>query len=204
MLIVLFLVTPDVSSILAATLNNIRFKNPPSPLLSQRADINPEILCNDTKRPENCRNDVTCDCTYLQALPLNSLLEIKLSDCTSGPNLSHPFHLHGGVFQILNIGHFNTNNHGDDIDKNDIINQNSHNPPFKDTIAIPHNGYVILRAWFTNPGYWFFHCHFLYHIVIGMSMTFQIGTEEQIPMVPPNFPTCGHFETKISNLAEKL
>lgn len=40
-------------------------------------------------------------------------------------------------------------------------------------------------------GSWMFHCHFLYHIVIGMNLILQVGTQADLPPVPPGFPTCG-------------
>ena len=41
-------------------------------------------------------------------------------------------------------------------------------------------------------GYWFMHCHFLFHIAIGMNLVIHVGTQADLPPVPPNFPTCGH------------
>lgn len=40
-------------------------------------------------------------------------------------------------------------------------------------------------------GFWLFHCHFLFHITIGMNLILQVGTHADLPPVPPNFPTCG-------------
>ncbi|TMW45004.1 hypothetical protein DOY81_009915 [Sarcophaga bullata] len=39
--------------------------------------------------------------------------------------------------------------------------------------------------------FWLFHCHFLFHIVIGMNLILQVGTTADLPPVPPGFPTCG-------------
>lgn len=47
-----------------------------------------------------------------------------------------------------------------------------------------HN-FFIYRAWL-------FHCHFLFHIVIGMNLVLHVGTQADLPPVPPNFPTCGN------------
>ncbi|GLH11106.1 Laccase 2 [Gryllus bimaculatus] len=46
---------------------------------------------------------------------------------------------------------------------------------------------------FRSAGYWLFHCHFLFHIVIGMNTIMHVGTHADLPPVPPNFPTCGDF-----------
>lgn len=41
-------------------------------------------------------------------------------------------------------------------------------------------------------GFWLFHCHFQFHILIGMNLVFHIGTQADLPPVPEGFPTCGH------------
>lgn len=30
----------------------------------------------------------------------------------------------------------------------------------KDTVPVPPNGFAVIRMKATNPGFWFFHCHF--------------------------------------------
>jgi len=47
-------------------------------------------------------------------------------------------------------------------------------------------------------GYWLFHCHFLFHIVIGMNTIIHVGTHADLPPVPHNFPRCGDFLPPIS------
>jgi len=42
-------------------------------------------------------------------------------------------------------------------------------------------------------GYWLFHCHFIYHQMIGMDILLQVGNQEDIPPVPKNFPKCGQY-----------
>lgn len=56
---------------------------------------------------------------------------------------------------------------------------NNKNPVFKNP------------PFFSLIGSWLFHCHFLYHIVIGMNLILQVGTQADLPPVPPGFPTCG-------------
>ncbi|KAJ8951038.1 hypothetical protein NQ314_007738 [Rhamnusium bicolor] len=68
----------------------------------------------------------------------------------------------------------------------------------KDTIAVPNNGYVVLRFRADNPGFWLFHCHFLFHIVIGMNLIFQVGSLSDLPPVPEGFPTCGDHRPQIT------
>lgn len=60
----------------------------------------------------------------------------------------------------------------------------------------------ITRYFQTNSrfilGYWLFHCHFLFHIVIGMNLVLHVGAQADLPPVPDNFPTCGDFLPPIS------
>lgn len=48
-----------------------------------------------------------------------------------------------------------------------------------------------MKLFIIFAGYWLFHCHFLFHIVIGMNLILHVGTHADLPPVPPNFPTCG-------------
>lgn len=160
-------------------------------------------------------------CTYLTCkfFPLLFLVQ--------QPNLSHPFHLHGYGFSVVGIGRspdmtvkkINLK-HALDLDRRGLLNRQYNLPPTKDTIAVPNNGYVVLRFRADNPGksasskyekknfhfyynfffffflssftgFWLFHCHFLFHIVIGMNLILQVGTNADLPPVPPGFPTCG-------------
>lgn len=52
---------------------------------------------------------------------------------------------------------------------------------------------------------WLFHCHFLFHVTIGMNLILHVGTQADLPPVPPNFPTCGdHLYVKLALTIEKL
>lgn len=127
------------------------------------------------------------------------------------PNLSHPFHLHGYVFNVIGIGRSPDRNvqkinlkHALDLDRQGLLHRQYNLPPAKDTIAVPNNGYVVLRFRADNPGFWLFHCHFLFHIVIGMNLVLQVGTHADLPPVPPNFPTCGDHLPEISTIVNKI
>jgi hypothetical protein len=104
------------------------------------------------------------------------------------PNLSHPFHLHGYAFNVIGIGRSPDQNvkkinlkHALDLDRQGLLHRQFNLPPAKDTIAVPNNGYVVLRFRANNPGFWLFHCHFLFHIVIGMNLVLQVGTHSDLP-----------------------
>ncbi|KAH8275900.1 hypothetical protein KR026_000389 [Drosophila bipectinata] len=166
-------------------------------MLSQFNDIPKEYYCNGDNRPSNCGEN--CQCTHKIDIPLNSIVEIILVDEVQQINISHPFHLHGTSFYVLGLGRSPDMNikrmnlkHALDLDQRGMLKRQYLKPGLKDTVAVPNNGYAVLRFRADNPGFWLFHCHFQYHIVIGMNLVFQIGTQKDIPPVPPNFPRCGN------------
>lgn len=71
--------------------------------------------------------------------------------------LYHPFHLHGYAFNVMGAGIPN-NGAGvtvDDIKRMDargLLPRKMTSPHFKDTVAIPNNGYAIVRFRADNPG----------------------------------------------------
>lgn len=69
-------------------------------------------------------------------------------------------------------------------------------PPYKDTVVLPYPGYVKLRFRADNPGFWLLHCHFDWHLPIGMSLIIQVGEIEQMPKAPENFPRCRNYLPK--------
>jgi FtsP/CotA-like multicopper oxidase with cupredoxin domain len=62
--------------------------------------------------------------------------------------MTHPMHLHGHFFEIVN-------GHGD-------------HQPLKHTVRVLPGGYVDLDLTADAPGDWAFHCHLLYHMHAGM------------------------------------
>jgi FtsP/CotA-like multicopper oxidase with cupredoxin domain len=67
--------------------------------------------------------------------------------------MSHPMHLHGHVFQVLDI------------------NGTPITGAVRDTILVPPKATVKVAFDATNPGLWAFHCHNLYHMAAGMFAT---------------------------------
>ncbi|KAI9272916.1 multicopper oxidase-domain-containing protein [Phascolomyces articulosus] len=78
---------------------------------------------------------------------------------------THPFHLHGHVFQIVGKG-------DGYYDNNSSIPLNTTNPMRRDTIQVPGEGFAIVRFRADNPGIWFFHCHIEWHLETGLAATF--------------------------------
>lgn len=79
----------------------------------------------------------------------------------------------------------------EDLPKNRRIKNK--NPPFKDTILIPNPGYARLKFRASNPGFWLGHCHFDWHLVIGMAVIFQVGELDEMEKTPKHFNSCHDF-----------
>jgi FtsP/CotA-like multicopper oxidase with cupredoxin domain len=77
-------------------------------------------------------------------------IDLVMHNMTS---MSHPMHLHGHYFKVVNIN-------GTEVDG-----------ALRDTILVPSDNQVTLRFDANNPGTWPLHCHHLYHMNAGMMGT---------------------------------
>jgi iron transport multicopper oxidase len=91
------------------------------------------------------------------------MIEIVINNLDTG---SHPFHLHGHVFQLVGRGDgvYDVNN--------SAVEWYLDNPSRRDTIEVPAKTFVLLRFRADNPGVWFFHCHIEWHLESGLAATF--------------------------------
>lgn len=142
---------------LTSLIDEISFAQPPYPLLSQYYDNDPNIFCNGDKRPADC--GIYCSCVHKIDIPLNAIVEIVLVDEVQQPNISHPFHLHGYSFHVIGMGRSPDKSvqkinlkHALDLNRRGLLKRNLHVHPLKDNVAVPNNGYVILRFKADNPG----------------------------------------------------
>ncbi|KAJ1538953.1 ferroxidase fet3 [Cladochytrium tenue] len=86
--------------------------------------------------------------------------EIVIDNTDSG---SHPFHLHGHTFQIVDI------NDERSYDPTNVSYIES--PMRRDTVTVPGGGYAVIRFVNDNPGVWLFHCHIEWHLQAGLAAT---------------------------------
>lgn len=149
-----------------ATINRIANVHSTVPALTQ--DDSDVVYCNAEKLPKE--SDIGLDkqpvylCTHQIELQLGKVYDIVLIDMTSVPdNASHPFHLHGHVFQVISMGN-------KDQLKHDEYVKSAHPPIIKDTVTLPKGGFVKIRFRATNPGYWVCHCTIF--ILIFMNTAF--------------------------------
>lgn len=66
-------------------------------------------------------------------------------------------------------------------------------PTVKDTIAVPSGGFARIRFKASNPGYWFFHCHYEWHMHVGMRAIVRVGQKSDMKTPPKDFPKCGNY-----------
>ncbi len=69
--------------------------------------------------------------------------------------MSHPMHLHGHSFQVIEI------------------NSKPLNGALRDTVLVPPKTSVTVAFDANNPGIWYLHCHILWHLAAGMATLVQ-------------------------------
>jgi FtsP/CotA-like multicopper oxidase with cupredoxin domain len=79
-------------------------------------------------------------------------VELAMSNSTM---MSHPMHLHGHIFQVV------------EIDGRRLSGA------MRDTMLVPPKSLVTIAFDANNPGLWAFHCHLLYHAQAGMFSTLR-------------------------------
>ena len=214
---------------LPANINGRLFQFPTFSLATQPDDLNQEgslNLCPSS--PYSCFDG--CECTHIQEIPFAKTIRFVLA---SIGDQTHPIHLHGHSFWVVDSGYGYYNSSTGFLEKstNDLSclkNQSDFNnidkqlcttitwrdgyrpsirlnsyTPRKDTILVPAGGYVVIQFRSDNPGYWFFHCHIQEHLLEGMAMVIAVDPLRQNPP-PYGLRTCGNFDWTLSEFLEKL
>lgn len=114
--------------------------------------------CNANNLPDKYDlakdNRTIYHCTHLIPLELDKVYEFLLIDDTTDELVSHPIHMHGYGFQVIDMGTL------DQLEADETpFAKSSHPPVIKDTVTIPKHGFVRIRLRTSNPGYWMLHCH---------------------------------------------
>ncbi|KAI8318259.1 hypothetical protein GQ54DRAFT_267157 [Martensiomyces pterosporus] len=103
--------------------------------------------------------------TNAHVLKYGEVIEVVLWSATF---VTHPFHLHGHTFQIVEKGFVNDTTGA----LRYKVPQSKHSPLRRDTVVVRRWEYVIIRFKADNPGVWLFHCHFDVHMGLGMALVF--------------------------------
>ncbi|CRL07208.1 CLUMA_CG020191, isoform A [Clunio marinus] len=176
--------------------NNISFAYPSFPLLLEPNRVHDEFFCDEKSiKNESCFQYDTktiCRCIHRIKFKLNSIAELIVVNIYD--KITHPIHLHGHKFHIMDSGLLRENITEEDVRNGAIPLKNKYKrPPYKDTVVLPYPGYVRLRFRANNPGYWLLHCHFDWHLVIGMALMIQVGEITDMRQPPENFPRCHNY-----------
>ncbi|KAI8121740.1 hypothetical protein FF38_00341 [Lucilia cuprina] len=186
---------------IVGAINNLSLVFPDYPPLTQPEDIDESQFCDDLNWPAKCAGNHLCPCIHRLQVERNSIVELIIVDESENVGrMHHPFHLHGYRFMVTGLGQ-----HPDGVpmsiqrakqmERNRMLPRDYFNarPPFKDTISIPSRGYAVIRFRATNPGFWLMHCHYEWHLAIGMGLILQVGTPQQMVTAPSDFPRCGNY-----------
>ncbi|GAQ34224.1 ferroxidase fet3 [Aspergillus tubingensis] len=136
------------------------------------------------------------DYTHSVVLEKDQIVEIILNNGDTG---THPFHLHGHAFQMIDRyppygPHFYDYADGDPI----TYNASNHTafpeyPPRRDTFVLPPQGYFVVRFKADNPGVWFFHCHIDWHLAQGLAMVFieaPLAIQSSVTIPQQHYEVC--------------
>ncbi|XP_019073404.1 putative laccase-9 [Vitis vinifera] len=183
---------------LAASLNNITFMDPTSSILLAYYRHTSGVYTTDFPDYPPSYYNFTGDtypppmsvlATKVKVLNYNESVEIIVQGTNlQGQGEDHPLHLHGYTFYVVGMGRGNFNNETDPKWYNLV------DPPERDTITVPKNGWVALRFLANNPGVWLWHCHFDRHLTWGMDTAFIVknGETPETSILPPlaYMPSC--------------
>lgn len=178
-----------------ATANNISFLYPSFPLLLEREHVREEMFCDgESVSNKECTllgGQKVCRCIHRLKFKLGTIAELIVVNVAD--KLSHPMHLHGHKFHVMDMGMLRANMTVSEVKDGAIPRINHRRPAYKDTVLLPYPGFVRLRFRANNPGYWLFHCHFDWHLPIGMAVMIQVGEASEMREPPDNFPRCYNF-----------
>ncbi|KAF3789372.1 putative laccase-9 [Nymphaea thermarum] len=183
----------------AASINNISFETPQIDILdAYYAGIRGVFRKNFPSSPPYIFNFTADSFPMVLEIPKpgTKVKVLKYGECVElvfqGTNLvageDHPLHLHGFSFYVVGSGFGNYDPVKDPLEYNLV------DPPFKNTVSVPRNGWVALRFIANNPGVWFMHCHLERHLSWGMDAVFIVrdgeAPDERLLPRPPNMPRC--------------
>ncbi|CAD5167969.1 unnamed protein product [Musa acuminata subsp. malaccensis] len=126
--------------------------------------------------------------TKLYPLKYGSVVQLVLQGTNIFAGEEHPMHIHGYHFYVLATGFGNFD------PARDSARFNLVDPPLRNTVGVPVNGWAVIRFVADNPGVWLVHCHLDVHITWGLAMAFLVenGVGELQSLLPPpaDLPLC--------------
>ncbi|KAK8552846.1 hypothetical protein V6N12_041420 [Hibiscus sabdariffa] len=183
----------------AASMNNVSFVLPRNfSLLQAHQQGIPGVFTTDFPGNPPVKFDYTGNVsrslyqpitgTKLYKLKFGSRVQVVVQDTNIVGAENHPIHLHGYDFYIIAEGFGNFD------PKKDTSKFNLVDPPLRNTVSVPANGWAVIRFVADNPGVWLMHCHLDVHINWGLAMAFLVengvGELQSLPPPPPDLPLC--------------
>ncbi|XP_072990289.1 laccase-15-like [Typha latifolia] len=186
-------------TILKASLNNNSFEFPKVDILeayyyhtkgffTTTFPSKPPLYYNFTADDQPTRLLVPSMGTRVRVLNYGARVEIVFQGTSLVLAEDHPLHLHGYSFYVMGRGFGNFDR------KRDPLGYNYVDPPKKNTVEVPRNGWVAIRFRANNPGVWYLHCHLERHLTWGMTTAFivknGISPSERMLSRPSYMPPC--------------
>ncbi|PUZ45626.1 hypothetical protein GQ55_8G239800 [Panicum hallii var. hallii] len=195
-------------TIVVATMNNISFQHPvaTTPLLEahyyhtggrnamEELPDQPPRVFNFTDLdlipfgPKEMQLEPSSKATMVRRFRHGAVVDMVFQSTAMLQGDSNPMHLHGHDMFLLaeGLGNYDA--------AKDMTRFNLVNPPVKNTVLVPNLGWAAIRFVANNPGVWFMHCHYEFHLAMGMATVFIVedGTtaDTSLPPPPVDFPTC--------------
>jgi hypothetical protein len=120
-------------------------------------------------------------------LKYGSVVQLVLQGTNIFAAENHPIHIHDFYILAEGFGNFNA--------ATDTATFNLDDPPMRNTVAVPVNGWAVIRfVAADNQGVWLMHCHLDVHITWGLAMAFLVedgvGSLQSLEAPPPDLPLC--------------
>ncbi|KAJ9175944.1 hypothetical protein P3X46_014443 [Hevea brasiliensis] len=182
-----------------ASMNNVSFQLPSTfSILQAHQSRVPGVFTTDFPAKPPVQFDYTGNVsrslwqpvpgTKVYKLRYGSRVQLVLQDTSIVTPENHPIHLHGYDFYIIAEG-FGNFNPQTDTSKFNLVD-----PPLRNTVAVPANGWAVIRFVADNPGVWLMHCHLDVHITWGLATAFLVengvGELQSIESPPEDLPLC--------------
>ncbi|AMD20196.1 HDL548Wp [Eremothecium sinecaudum] len=117
---------------------------------------------------KNCTNPIIYGNINPIILGYDEVVEIVINNYDTG---SHPFHLHGHNFQIVQKSPKYTDRPVP-YNASEPLSPIPEYPAVRDTAILEGYGHIVLRYKANNPGVWIFHCHVGWHLEQGLAAVF--------------------------------
>ncbi|XP_038979227.1 laccase-15-like [Phoenix dactylifera] len=182
----------ETKTTLSASLNNISFEIPSIDILQayykringvfgNKFPCKPPLYFNFTADDPPTSLLAPRKGTDVKVFEYGACVEVVFQGTSLVLAEDHPMHLHGFSFYVVGwgIGNFDA--------RKDPLTYNLVDPPLKNTIDVPRDGWAAIRFKANNPDVWYLHCHLERHLTWGMTTVFIVkdGAHPQAKMLPP-------------------